>query len=469
MSELLSQLLGAGPGGDPRPPAQPVPVDLIPLQRHFLKWVSAGATPLDRWSVSLLLEADGEVDAARFERALRAVVAYHPALRLRVSRAEPGGWSAAIVPERPPAFRTLDLNDVPPERLEAALAEVAEEEHAGLNLVDGPVLRAVLLQRPGASRVLFVVHHMAFDQYSWWILVEDLEAAYADLFAYEAGHPAGEDGEYVRWAGGFPAYAGSEAARAARSFWLSGTAYQASPPPLDFPDGVGDNVEGAVQEVWASLTREQTAALLTVVAREPGLDLQAALLAATHAAWVRWTGQRRMALMLVNHGRTTPLAGPATSRMIGFAAHSFPLAFELPETCPDPLAAARELGRQLAAVPNQGVDYALLQFGGDPEIQARLAGFPVPGIALNFGGSFSSELRGPLFRRADPRLSDQKRDPRAVRLPIHVDVRLDDGALVSQWRYGPSIHRRSTVESVADTFRETLVAIARHREEALLS
>jgi non-ribosomal peptide synthase protein (TIGR01720 family) len=461
--DLLAQLLGEEPDDGASVAGEPVPVDLVPLQRNFLGWVSAGVTPLDRWTMSQLLDASEELDPARLERALRAVVAYHPALRLRISRAEGGPWSAAVVPDRPPGFRTVSLRDVPPERQDALVAEVAEEEHAGLDLGEGPVLRAVLFDRAGASRVLFVVHHVAFDQYSWWILIEDLEAAYADLFAYEAGHDGGEDGEYLRWAGAFGEHASSETGRAARSFWLSGTAFQAPPAPLDFPDGVGDNREGAARQVWARLTAGQTAALLSVV-RQEALDPQAALLAALHHAWRRWTGETRMALMLVSHGRGTPLASARTPRMVGCAAHSYPVAFELPATCTDPLDAARRLAQQLAAVPNHGVDYGILRFTGDPETQGALAAVPIPGIALNFAGSFSSELGGSLFSRTDSEMSEQRRDPRAIRLVFNVDAVLEDGALAVLWRYGPSIHRAETVESVAETFLEALIAIAdRHR------
>jgi non-ribosomal peptide synthase protein (TIGR01720 family) len=460
--DLLAQLLGEEPDEGAPAAGEPVPVDLVPLQRNFLGWVSRGVTPLDRWTMSQLLDAGEELDPGRLERALAAVVAYHPALRLRIGADEGGRWSAAVVPGRRPAFRTVSLRDVPPERQDAAIAEVAEAEHAGLDLGTGPVLRAVLFDRAGGSRVLFVVHHVAFDQYSWWILIEDLEAAYADLFAYEAGHDAGEDGEYPRWAGAFREYAASEAAAAARAFWLPGTAFQAPPPPLDFPDGLGENREGAARQLWTRLTAEQTAALLSVV-RQEGLDPQAALLAALHHAWTRWTGERRMAVMLVSHGRGTPLASLRTSRMVGCAAHSYPVAFELPATCTDPLEAARRLADQLGAVPNQGVDYGILRFEGDPETQRQLAAVPVPGIALNFAGTFSSELGGSLFRTTDSEMSDQRRDARAVRLVFNVDAVLEDGALASLWRYGPSIHRRETVESLAEDFRAALVAIAERR------
>src|SRR5262245_2076967 len=67
-------------------------------------------------------------------------------------------------------------------RIEAAAGQPRES----LELTDGPLVRAAYFncgKDPG--RLLIIVHHLAIDIVSWWILLEDLETAYHQL---ESGH-----------------------------------------------------------------------------------------------------------------------------------------------------------------------------------------------------------------------------------------------------------------------------------------
>ncbi|PAZ15236.1 non-ribosomal peptide synthetase [Streptomyces sp. SA15] len=107
-------------------------------------------------------EGTGFADA---ERAANAVVAAHPALRLRL-RVEHGVW----------ALRTEPAREVTVVRPDTTDATTAADEAAGrLDPESGDVIAFSWLE---ASRTLVVtVHHLAVDSVSWLVLLDDLATA----------------------------------------------------------------------------------------------------------------------------------------------------------------------------------------------------------------------------------------------------------------------------------------------------
>ncbi|MGA6222852.1 amino acid adenylation domain-containing protein [Streptomyces umbrinus] len=120
---------------------------------------------LARFAQARTLVAPEGTGFADVERAANAVVAAHPALRLRL-RAEHGVW----------ALRTEPAREVTVVETEATDATTAANEAAGrLDPESGDVIAFTWL---AASRTLVVtVHHLAVDSVSWLIVLDDLTAA----------------------------------------------------------------------------------------------------------------------------------------------------------------------------------------------------------------------------------------------------------------------------------------------------
>ncbi|MFD7501290.1 amino acid adenylation domain-containing protein [Streptomyces sp. NPDC059850] len=142
-------------------------------------------------------EGTGFADA---QRAANAVLAAHPALRLRL-RVEHGVWAPRTEPAREVAVVTPDTTD----------ATAAANEAAGrLDPESGDVAAFSWLE---ASRTLVVtVHHLAVDSVSWLILLDDLATAlrgeplappttsyaeYAEALASQSAHAIDDLGHWI--------------------------------------------------------------------------------------------------------------------------------------------------------------------------------------------------------------------------------------------------------------------------------
>ena len=122
---------------------------LTPIQRW---WLSDDPVDPHHYNQSVLLEAREPMNAAALQGAVRAVIAHHDALRLRVSRGEQG-WEQRIVPfDGTVPFERVDLGGLPEQERAAAVTAAAERAQASLDLGAGPLVRVVLFATIGRGR-----------------------------------------------------------------------------------------------------------------------------------------------------------------------------------------------------------------------------------------------------------------------------------------------------------------------------
>ncbi|HEX8935378.1 MAG TPA: condensation domain-containing protein, partial [Pseudonocardiaceae bacterium] len=164
------------------------PAPLTPIQQWF--FTTHGALP--HFNQSFVVELAEDLDSDTLSVALDAVIAHHPALRMRFSQAD-GQWWQDVAPVAPgELLRRLDLSELDEEGAAKAMAQAAMAAQSGLDIAHGPLLRAVLFSFGAAQRPrLFIgIHHLVVDGVSWRILLGDLQSAYQQL---RGGLPAESD------------------------------------------------------------------------------------------------------------------------------------------------------------------------------------------------------------------------------------------------------------------------------------
>src|SRR6185369_1490224 len=97
-------------------------------------------------------------------------------------------------------FETVDASVQGEDEFKGALSEAA---HEPFDLERGPLFRAKLFRRPGEESVLLlVVHHIVFDGWSLWVLLDELAELYgAEHNRRPADLPANaiQYTDYLRW------------------------------------------------------------------------------------------------------------------------------------------------------------------------------------------------------------------------------------------------------------------------------
>jgi non-ribosomal peptide synthase protein (TIGR01720 family) len=435
-------------------------VPLTPIQRWFFE--QALPEP-QHFNQAVLLELGAELEPGWVQRVVRQLLVQHDALRLRFTL-EGSGWRQvqASLEEAVP-FGVVDLSGLAEAQQRPVLEAVAAEQQGSLNLSSGPLVRVVLFQlgpqRPG--RLLIVIHHLVVDGVSWRVLLEDFQRAYGQFSRGEAIRLPPKTTAFKAWAERLWGYGQGQAVHAELDYWR-GVAREVAPLPRDYASDPEANMVASVGHVAAALSAEQTWALLQEVPAVYHTQINDVLLTALVQSFRRWTGAGSLLLDLEGHGREELFAEVDLARTVGWFTTLFPVCLEL--GAEEPGEALKAVKEQLLRIPNKGIGYGVLRYlHPDPEVRAVLQALPPPEISFNYLGQLDQTLsESSLFRPA--RESSGLPHSPLGRRPHLLEVNgwVAEGQLHLEWGYSQRVHRRATVERLAQGFLEALETLIGH-------
>jgi len=428
-------------------------VPLTPIQHWFFEQVTVAP---HHWNQALLLQTRQPLTLERLAEALRCLLAHHDALRLRFE-CHDGGWQQRIAGLNGTLpLIAVTLSALPEPQQAAAIEAAAPQVQASLNLSAGPLLRLVWfdLGPEQSGRLLIVVHHLAMDNLSWRILLQDLWALYAQL-----GQGAVS---FKQWAEELVTHARSDRLRRELIGWLAQPRHAAPLLPLDYTGG--ENTVASARTASAMLTTDETRALLQEVPQTYRTTIEDVLLTALLQTFARWTKEHTLLVALERHGRQ--VVGEKeldVSRTVGWFTTLTPLCLDLGHG-QDVGEALKSVKEQLRQVPGGGLAYGLGRYlVPDDELVARLQALAQPQVVFNYLGQWDELLSGAWPFDIAPEAAGPTADPQGKRPYLFkINAWIASGRLQVDWRYSRNVHRAATVERLVAGFEQALRALIAH-------
>ncbi|HEV2704610.1 MAG TPA: amino acid adenylation domain-containing protein [Pyrinomonadaceae bacterium] len=426
-------------------------VPLTPTQSLLLE-DEDGRDP-QRLTRTLRFNVAPDLDAQVLHEAVRRLVLYHDALRLRFERDGEGWQQFNAPPVEDVPFESIDLS-----ALEAAAQCEAFETHAAalrgaLSLSDGLMLRAALLLLGGGRReLLVVVHRLAADAASCRILVEELQSLCEQLVRGETVRPSAKAASFKHWAQRLDAYAQSPQLKAEAEYWHALGGANVKRLPVDSPSG--NNARSLLRTLTKTFEPEETSDLLRDVHEAYRAGAHEALLTALVQAFERWTGAQTLLVDIEGDGRDAAYEHLDLARTVGCFETIFPVLLRL-DGAGHAGEALKSVKEQLRRVPNGGLGYGLLR---------RASGEAQPSETLRAEVCF--RYLGQFERRETDALSvvsivdAPAREARGHLLDV--SSLIVGGRLSLTWTYSENLHRRSTVERLAHLHADALRALIAH-------
>jgi non-ribosomal peptide synthase protein (TIGR01720 family) len=455
----LAQVANATEQIETKPDEAVGAVALTPIQKRFL---GHGLVNPHHYNQAVLLEMDSVLDESALEVVMEKLVAHHAALRLRFIKSAEGWQQGYAAVDEHKLVSSIDLSDLADddeqrEQLEAHAATI----QASLNIGEGPLLRVLLfdLGVGRGARLLIAIHHLAVDGVSWRILLEDLQTAYRQASRGEQIElPAGTS-TFKRWSESLGEYATSAELQQQAEYWLKQGRELSARLPVDYENG--ENTVASGRSVEVKLSRAETQALLQEVPKAYHTQIQEVLATALVLAMREWTGSDSLLVDVEGHGREEVVGGVDVSRTVGWFTSIYPVRLEL---------AGKELARalksikeQLRGVPERGIGYGVWKYlKADEGEQGRLGELAAAEVSFNYLGQFDQVLSGGEFRAATESAGTaQALDSRRTHL-LAISGMVANGQLQMSWSYSEGVHRRETIERVAEQFAAALKELIAH-------
>ncbi|MCW8101039.1 amino acid adenylation domain-containing protein [Streptomyces tauricus] len=292
---------------------------LSPLQEGLLFHNVFDEKALDIYTVQMVLDLEGALDAKALRTAAGALLARHANLRTAVRHEGLSRPVQIVLKDVPLAWHEVDLSALPRDEREREARRVLDADRARrFDLAEPPLVRFTLL-RYGPDRHRFVLtnHHVLWDGWSRPVLLRELLALYlngGDVSQLPRVRPYRD---YLGW------LAGRDRAEGER-------AWQEALAGLEAPFRVASAASGRVpvvpRQVEMSLTPSETARL-TERARELGVTLNTVAQAAWAIVLSRLVGRTDVVFGVTVSGRPPELDG--VENMVGLFINTLPLRLRL--------------------------------------------------------------------------------------------------------------------------------------------
>ncbi|MNF24246.1 Linear gramicidin synthase subunit D [compost metagenome] len=433
-------------------------VPLLPIHRVFF---DSDIPERQHWNQSVLLEPRQPLDAELLEQALQAMVAHHDALRLAFSE-QADGWEAAYrsIEDARQGWQQSPLL----RRQRASLADLdslANQLQTSLDLHQGPLLRALLVDlEQSGQRLLLVIHHLAVDGVSWRILFEDLQGAYQQLQAGRPLQPPARTSSIQAFAQQLLAHARSTALHDELQVWQQMMAGAPADLPRDNPTGQWRNRHG--RSLQTRLDKTLTRQLLQVAPATYRTQINDLLLTALARVMTRWSGHASSLIELEGHGREELFDGIDLTRTLGWFSTLYPVQLTPVADLGESIKTIKE---QLRAVPNKGIGFGALRYLGDDHARASLAAMPVPRLTFNYLGQFDASFddsEQALFLPAHESTGLEQSPDAPLSNWLSLTGQVYGGELSLSWGYSCDLYNDATIQALADELQQELCSLIAH-------
>ncbi|TAM72489.1 non-ribosomal peptide synthetase, partial [Mycobacterium sp.] len=441
------------------------PVLATPIMRWLQGAEEAGGA-VDQFNQTVMVQAPAGVTEADVSIVLQALIDRHAMLRLRVDHDDDaGGWSFHV-PE-PGVVRADDCL----QSVDALSDEALLQARSRLNPATGAMLSALWVGATG--RLTVIIHHLAVDAVSWWILLEDLNIAWA---LHSGGQPVElppTGTSFARWATLLNEHAHRPDVVSQLNTWKEVTATAAALPAAR-PD-VDTYVSAGRLSV--ELDAETTGMLLGDVPTAFHAGIHDILLIAFGLAWAEFLGEggAPIGIDVEAHGRHEELgADTDLSRTVGWFTTKYPVSLAVAglrwaqvisgDAALGPV--IKHAKEQLRALP-EPLTYGLLRY---LNTDVDLAG-PDPSIAFNYLGrqGAASDSAGEGWRISQDGLS-LLGVAAAVPMPLMHTVELNAGTidtgtgphLHAEWTWAPSALDATQITRLSRLWFEALTGVCAH-------
>ncbi|MBE9066938.1 amino acid adenylation domain-containing protein [Leptolyngbya cf. ectocarpi LEGE 11479] len=402
-------------------------VPLTPIQQAFFEQRSPQP---EQFTQTVMLDVAETLTPSVIQAALTALVNHHDSLRLTYTLTETGWQQRYSAPVTDVTLVQVDASARPQQIIADTIAGLQTQ----LDLANGDLVRAALLNLGDRQQLGLVIHHLVVDALSWLTLIQDLETAYQQLSQGESPSLPLKTSSFKAWADGLQEVS---LPQAEIDYWRART-----DAPVQF--GGEPQSEANARTLSRKLSSELTQTFLQASRARP----QEMLLTALALAVKQHTRQPTVQVALEGHGREEAMVSNSRLvRTVGWFTSLFPVIFEV-EAVPNET--LRAVKNALQQIPNNGIGYGILRYlkGENPTKHSQ------PEILFNYLGTLEQLLPPTsMFRFAQP--LQVSRSSKQVRShPLEIGAFISNGQLHIDWSY--SGLDEATVQALADGMMQHL-------------
>ncbi|MBE7174329.1 MAG: amino acid adenylation domain-containing protein, partial [Williamsia sp.] len=456
---------------------QAIPLLVTPFEKYSLQ-EHVGLLPIQQWyfekepvhpsyfNQAILLDIDKRVEEALLRKAFELIVAHHDVLQFRYYKKE-GQWYQVYDPHSVTRqIMSEDLRSVLLPALGTVLTERSNHYQQSLDIEQGDLIRAVLMQTPPtetANRLLVVVHHLVMDGVSWRILLRELEWLIGELITDSQPDLGTKSSSYRQWYNALERYGQQSRTLSQIPYWKE-IVQNYNALPCDKYNGKPVK-QGDMRHQTVRLDKQHTQALIYDVPAAYHTEINDLLLAALVKTLTRFAQMDTIIIGMEGHGREFIEEGTDVGNTLGWFTSLFPLLIRVDKKEGADL--IKQVKEQVRNVPDKGLGFGVLKYINREE--AFREG-PFWNLIFNYFGQADNVLHHESwFGKAKEAAGSEISPDLAMNEKMIVNAIVQEGELVVDWAYSSKHYHEETVNVLVEQFLADLALLISHCTAQLLA
>ncbi|WP_277714781.1 non-ribosomal peptide synthetase [Bacillus atrophaeus] len=432
-------------------------VPLTPVQHWFL---TQRITDRHHFNQSVMLFNSGRLIEKPLRETLQKLAEHHDALRM-IYRKESGHVIQINQDIHETELYTLNVSDfLDTDAWENEIEKEVAALQRGMNIEEGPLLRAGWFKTPSGDYLFLTIHHLVVDGVSWRTLLEDLSAGYHQAAAGQSIQLPPKTDSYKGYAERLQDYAQSSKLIQEEAYWRSVEEETIAALPYEKPQH-NDTNDSSQNTVRFTLSEEDTTVLLQKVNHAYGTDTQDILLTAAALAIRDWTGESKLRIAMEGHGRENILPNVDISRTVGWFTSMYPVLLEIQKEPGELGTAVKTVKDTLGRIPQKGTGYGILKYITKPENKSIQFG-GAPEIGFNYLGQFNDTERQETFSLSGLASGEDITRSWQREQIIEISALAAENKLHFNLSFPPNRFYRKTMEHLLNGIQNYLQSIMKH-------
>ena len=425
-------------------------VPLTPPQHWFFEHTLSNS---HHWNTTQLIKMENiEVDL--LEKSMEIVIQKHDVFRMRFKQ-EKYGWKRIVDSLHDGRkLHRIDLSSLFRDEQRAAMEKHCRKTQKSLNITRGPLVctSIIYLGPEKGYRLLLVIHHLAFDGFSWLLLLEDIEQTYEQLKNGNNIQSPKKSSTYTDWAKSLGHYKEMISGKNDEfldelEYWTGIHKGYMSSIPHNYTKG--SNIQATQRRFHHVFSESQSKSILETIPAESSVTVQAILLSILGRVIKRQWNMDNILMETQGHGRDHQWDGNDISHTIGWCTTFYPILLE-----PDISLNFREelalTQRMLERIPEGGMNYGIMRYLATEDIRLRLTEMRPPEMKFLYHGHLFDQLAAGsnLFRPAGESIGPIYGPGNMPRYKLYVYFLVREGKLNIEIVYSKNIHRANTIDTL---------------------
>lgn len=328
------------------------------------------------YNQSVLLKCNERIDEKKLKIAFDSILYTHDILRTVFRKKN--DINPYILKKCHIIIGKKDLRNVKnPKKI---LDNCRKQSQKKFNLSVAPLINVTIFNLKKADLINIVIHHLLIDGVSWRILLDDLERNYLNIVrnGYVI-HPE-RTTSFQCWTQGLTNYSKTLKGSIIESYWkkLISLEYESIPK-----DKVGQIKKGRIEKIEIQLSQYETECLIKEVVPSYNMEINGIFLFVLSQSIQKWKNVKKIMVDLEGHGREEVVKGADISRTIGWFTSKYPFFLDA-----DFDYSIEIISEKLKAIPNRGIDYAILKYYTCPKSYTNIRSE----ICFNYLGQYNQNI-----------------------------------------------------------------------------